>query len=315
MSNKKMVGFLGLFLAIILIPQVALAAWWNPMTWFHSWSWFSKKKNVAVQQENTGGLTLQQLKDMGAKPVETTPTSSEKTEGETLLQKAQRLGIKPEGTPKVTPTKVTESSEITASRNQIKSQYQKQIAEFEQARKVQEIIASGIKYKISDLKDKIAGGEGFKIGNPDSAWMVDYLAGIFNKQIAFANDYLKANKYTVEWMQTAQTEQEAFMAMLPNLKTKEQLDTQIKNIQFYKDNLTKAEENLSSWSESSSRLQSKVDGIIAGVASYNASSVSSLPTIAPSYPPTFVPSSTSPYKLKCLTTPSAVVGGIETNCY
>ena len=39
--------FIVLILFSLIIPQIALAAWWNPLSWFNNWSFlnFFKKDN------------------------------------------------------------------------------------------------------------------------------------------------------------------------------------------------------------------------------------------------------------------------------
>ena len=40
-----------ILLAVLIIPSVALAAWWNPLTWnWNIYSWFSKSQTSIVQQ-------------------------------------------------------------------------------------------------------------------------------------------------------------------------------------------------------------------------------------------------------------------------
>lgn len=127
MVLKILVGLLTLY---FVIPSVTMAAWYNPLSWFKklndgnlitktiqlnngllfkqslitnkNQTFFSDSLNI--QQNNTASKSAvipfsqwkqqQELQAQGAKPVQDSKTQTNPV-GETLLQKAQRLGIQP----------------------------------------------------------------------------------------------------------------------------------------------------------------------------------------------------------------------------
>jgi len=47
MNNKRAI-FIGVLISVFIIPQIALAAWWNPLSWFNNWSFFKKEKDTVA---------------------------------------------------------------------------------------------------------------------------------------------------------------------------------------------------------------------------------------------------------------------------
>ncbi len=59
MENKYFKYLLIVLLIIFVVPQIALAAWWNPFTWnWNIFDWFSKPQNSYVQDFTTGKSIL-----------------------------------------------------------------------------------------------------------------------------------------------------------------------------------------------------------------------------------------------------------------
>ncbi len=63
---------LPLLVLIIIIPQIAFAAWWNPLSWFGGWSFFHRNNNeTEILNENIGKSALNEATSTSAT---TTPT-------------------------------------------------------------------------------------------------------------------------------------------------------------------------------------------------------------------------------------------------
>jgi hypothetical protein len=109
-SITKMKKLHGILLAtlfgMILIPTVALASWWNPISWFNNWQFFNKEnsktevleKKIEELENKLSDTKISELniKEKEKQTVNTASTTDTKTK-ETLEQKALRLGIKPAG--------------------------------------------------------------------------------------------------------------------------------------------------------------------------------------------------------------------------
>ncbi|MBA3733376.1 hypothetical protein H0W91_03300 [Patescibacteria group bacterium] len=207
--------------------------------------------------------------------------------------------------------KYEESPELTNYRNQIILTYINEIARFKKTHDIKQMLKTASEYSISDIEDKITIGEGFKIGNPNSAEGVDYIATLFNIQLDFKRKELNNLTSVIKWLQDAQIEMKNSLSVLKNLNTKEQLDKQIENIKTYEDNLDKAQKTINEWSDADHKLQIRTDAIIAGLSSVSSSAKQT--PVTPTYQPVFIPSP-SPYKLNCTSTKN-FLGEIETKCY
>ncbi|MEI8130651.1 MAG: hypothetical protein WCG55_04080 [bacterium] len=296
MNKKKIsVGLIVLSLAVLTIPQVTFASWWNPFSWsiFH-------KKSVATQT------------------VPTIPSSSQTTATKPLSDDysvlAKRYGGNQTQAQKVVPvtvSAVTEPEDITAYRKQTDSAYADEINKFNIALVVESVPKNFIDSKISELNDDITQGQGFKLGNPNSAEAVDYMATVYNNQLEFEKKYFDAEASIIKWIQDSKNNMEASKSKLSTLNTKEQIDNEVQKIKFYDDNLAQAQNSSKKWSDTSHSTQVKIDGIIAGLSSYYSSGVASnnAPSINVTYPQTFLPTS-----FNC-TSSKDVLGGVQTQCY
>ena len=45
-----MKGLIPVILVAILIPQVVLAAWWNPLSWFNNWRFSPPAKEIRTEE-------------------------------------------------------------------------------------------------------------------------------------------------------------------------------------------------------------------------------------------------------------------------
>ncbi len=81
-----------LFLALFIIPSVALASWWNPFTWFNNWN-FHKVETTSIKQESVKNNEEKESKkeDEGQNI-----TSNKKESSNTTLDK-KSISVKQEG--------------------------------------------------------------------------------------------------------------------------------------------------------------------------------------------------------------------------
>ena len=151
---------------LLIIPQIALAAWWNPF------SWFKVKKSdtqllVAKTQDpdNREEAPEQKPNDPLVKvPLGTSVATDIKLETKKTIatgKKAPSLSLKNEPRPSTViytnepVTLIPEYSEVVNYKDKVKSIYQQEIKEFIQAHKIEEILRDAVKYKISDLNESV----------------------------------------------------------------------------------------------------------------------------------------------------------------
>jgi hypothetical protein len=74
MQNKYFKYLLIILVVVFIIPQIALAAWWNPTTWnWNIFDWFSKPQTATVQPKQS--INRNQVQNV------TTQTSTDQTAG------------------------------------------------------------------------------------------------------------------------------------------------------------------------------------------------------------------------------------------
>ena len=71
--NKKV--FLGVMVAILIIPQITFAAWWNPLSWFNNWSFSKSTQDAQVQVLENRIKELE--RKIGSGPSETDETANQ----------------------------------------------------------------------------------------------------------------------------------------------------------------------------------------------------------------------------------------------
>ena len=324
MKNKLKIVSVILF-AFVLIPQIVFASWWNPFSW--NWSSLLKKSPSVVQP-----VTIVQ-----PTPVAITPNPFLKiltTNDSTSLDKLIKDSKPKSATPKSnknpvpneiqqshennvnTPTVVTESPDITNSRQNLESLFHDQIIAFKQEIAMQSLFSGSIGPKISELNDDIAHNDGVEMGDPDYATLGQYLDKLYNSQIDLENKYGNAETTSINWLQDSESKQEAILAQLPSLTTKDELDNQMKNYQFYKDNLQQEKTLMGSWSKNVDKYQAEVQGIMDGIGG-KLNAETAIPVVQPpSSPPVFIPSSSvPPFSINCVTSPRDMMGEIITSCH
>jgi len=65
MNKKINIGLVTLLVAIILVPQITFASWWNPL------SWFSKEKQVEEQKQKEKTTTIPESETQYTDNIET----------------------------------------------------------------------------------------------------------------------------------------------------------------------------------------------------------------------------------------------------
>ncbi len=212
-----------------------------------------------------------------------------------------------------TQNQLKESEEINDYRNKVASYYQDQIKNFKSYLEVQIILKEATEVKISDLKDKIGSGIGFKIGNPDSASAVDYMADIFSKQIDNEKRSIENRTKLISWIEDSLKKLELNLNQIKDT-TKSQLDSYMNIHDTYKIELAKNKKYSDELSRISNMNQNIVDGIIAGLSSKYTTNSNSYQNINLSIPNSFVPPVMPSNIRKCISNMNTI-GEVETICY
>lgn len=87
-NNNKLI----LLILILAIPQIALAAWWDPFSWFNNWNFFNKSDNRTQILENRVKELEKKLEDKVS--TTTTPVVTEVSNTATTTVKATTINTK-----------------------------------------------------------------------------------------------------------------------------------------------------------------------------------------------------------------------------
>ncbi len=294
MKNKKYLFSLVVTL-LVFIPQFVFASWWNPFTWFPN-MFFRKTTQVQSNQESTKIINQKEIiSEVPVKESAVIKPSKNKT----------NLPIQNAGLEK------KESDDVANYRNEVINLFTKQIISYNTQQSLEGLFIDSTERQILDLEDNINLSEGFKKGDPNSIYLMDYITKIDQQQIDFYKDEIKARKFIQAELSRLKTEQAYFTNDLHKINSIEQLEIQKQKIQSYKDQLSKLTALSQEWSVASRKMKTTKDGIMAGLSSHYSSS-SKLPTVTPvATPPSSIPSL---YSLDC-TTSKTVVGDLRTQCY
>jgi len=74
---------LAVLFLLVLVPQMALAAWWNPFSWFDNWA-FVKRPRIEVQPSNEGVFNQDENKNISTTP---TPTQDQDSQQDNNIPK------------------------------------------------------------------------------------------------------------------------------------------------------------------------------------------------------------------------------------
>ncbi len=208
----------------------------------------------------------------------------------------------------VTSTKAgTTDSDLGNLRSNVTSIYSSELKKLHTAVAMQNLMVDAVETTIADINDQITWMESYKMGAPDSADMMNSLIKISKTQLKYETSRLAYENSIKSWLARAEA---YFIESSKSISTASriELQTKIAEINEYLDNRDEAALSGKKWSDGSYKLQTQIDGYLAGLSN----SYSSVPIVqvAPVYPTTYVP----PTSFKC-TSKIDFMGQVQTSCY
>lgn len=317
---------ISLTVVALVAPQMALAAWWNPFSWFKK-QIPPQAQAVRIEDKKTTATStapeveklkkeISELKKQQSSPVS---MSTLNKSGGNILTESQQVGAK----------SVTTNTPIKMTRAEYQAKYglatnvppetnyrdQLQVLLSDKLKALNsEIFKFNLLYLMptNDEVERINGNlswiEGYGISNPAAG---EFLKDAVNIQLNWANAKKIAEENKITWLKKykAAIEEEIVIFTNPDyVVTKNDMDALLADFKKIDDEDIKLYENQKWWDDESSKLDKKVEGFLAGKASVGTNVTQQV--VTPSYPPTYNPFIP---KLSCEST-TDLGGRTFTNC-